>query len=439
MKKTSATEKSGAGGSLAVNILLIAVIALEIAAFGLLLSGLLSKGDSAGGFPALGVLSAAAVVTGIASLVLLLPGAAQNKDAAGGSKFPAANILLVSLIALEASVLGLILPGILRGKDAAGGAPVIYCAHDKYISVGDRSGVSARDATGAELPLEIDVSAVNAGIPGRYPVVYSATDGSGKNTSVRVYLNVSAATESGSGAVSSDAPASTPETSDTPPETDEPQTTDAPPVTEESITETSAPPDTDVPEPVNEFKEKLDGIGRNILESILTDEMTTREKAEAIFLYVNNRMKYVSTSDKSDWIKAAYDGYTRKKGDCFNYFALSKELLTLAGIPSIDLVRCGGESEHYWQLVNVGDGWYHFDACPHPRQCPFRCFLRTEAEVAEYSEKCTPWRLNYYVYDHSLIDVYVEGSPVETETTETSEETGASESGAAETSGRSDE
>ena len=103
----------------------------------------------------------------------------------------------------------------------------------------------------------------------------------------------------------------------------------------------------------------------------------------------------------------------RSRGDCYNYFACSKALLDRAGIPNVDLYRVGGGTDHYWQLVNVGGGWYHFDACPHPDSYPLNSFLLDETAVREYTEKCSPVRSNYYVYDYENCPVTAVGFPVE--------------------------
>ena len=41
--------------------------------------------------------------------------------------------------------------------------------------------------------------------------------------------------------------------------------------------------------------------------------------------------------------------------------------------------RLGGATRHYWLLVNVGSGWYHFDAC-NAGQAKNRCFMWTNEQ-----------------------------------------------------------
>lgn len=250
--------------------------------------------------------------------------------------------------------------------------PVIEGAKDVTVTVGEsvsyREGVTVSDNADATVRLMIDAGQVDTAEPGAYPVTYSAQDARGNRTSVTITVTVEKAEE--------------------PEEPDEPD--------EDGIT-----------------RAELDEIADEILGQILTPGMTQWEQARAIYDYVRTHITYVGDSDKSGWRKGAYVGFTQRRGDCFNYFACSKVLLTRAGIPNIDLERVGGRSEHYWQLANTGDGWYHFDACPHPDNHPIRSFMLTEAEVREYTRICSDVRKNYYVYDYDACPVRVEGTPGE--------------------------
>ena len=144
-------------------------------------------------------------------------------------------------------------------------------------------------------------------------------------------------------------------------------------------------------------KEELDALCRSILDEILTDGMTEREKARAIYDRVY-KIKYVSTNDDHNWIDRAYKGLTTNRGDCVNYWAASKALLTMAGIPNYDVERLNGQTEHFWSLACVDGQWYHFDACPTSSKYPFKCFLKTDGEVKAYSDSRTD-KPNYYNYD----------------------------------------
>lgn len=140
------------------------------------------------------------------------------------------------------------------------------------------------------------------------------------------------------------------------------------------------------------FNEKVD----NLLDSITTKGMSDLEKAKAIYDWANSNIVYVGSSNKLDWRKEAFNGITYRKGDCYTYFAVSKALLTAAGIENMDIERSKDSprtTRHYWNLVNLGDGWYHFDTCS--RSVPFDGFMFTCDMAKEYNTKVE----GYYVFD----------------------------------------
>lgn len=241
-----------------------------------------------------------------------------------------------------------------------------------------RDGVSAVDDVDGPVSVTIDAGAVDLTAAGEYPVIYSAQDAAGNRTEQTVTVTVveTVTVDQGRDEQTED---------ETPGEAGGDQVT----------------------------QEDVDQQADKILAKITNSNMSQREKARAIFNYVNRHIKYVGKSDKSSWLVGAYMGFTRGWGDCYNYFACSKALLTRAGIPSVDLERVGGKSRHYWQLVNTGDGWYHFDACPHPTGYPMSAFMITETQARTYTEQVKEVRQNYYVYDYDACPVEVEGMPPE--------------------------
>lgn len=265
--------------------------------------------------------------------------------------------------------------------------PVITGARDLTVTVGGtvsyRDGITVTDNADTNVQLQVDAGQVNLAQAGTYPVTYSAEDSRGNRAEITVTVLV------------------------------EEEPAQDPPDVEPSDDPGAEPTDPggEVVPPEPSTQEKLDALARDILSRILTPDMTQREQARAIFDYVSGNVRYVGNPDKDSWVTGAYVGFTQGKGDCFTYFACAKELLTLAGIPNIDLQRVNGNSDHYWQLVNVGDGWYHFDACPHPNSHPLTAFLLTEAEAREYSALFTGIWLNYYMYDYDSCPVTVVGTP----------------------------
>lgn len=121
-----------------------------------------------------------------------------------------------------------------------------------------------------------------------------------------------------------------------------------------------------------------------VLDNLIDDTMTEYEIVEAIYWYCKWNISYVGTSDKSDWITGAYDGLKYHSGDCFTYASVAKVLLTRSGITNMDISKIPAATEHYWNLVDIGDGWVHFDSCA--RSDGTVIFLWTTAEVLEYSD-----------------------------------------------------
>ncbi len=236
-------------------------------------------------------------------------------------------------------------------KPADTTAPEFSGIKDLVVHLGDtvsyREGVTVTDNDDENVTFSVDATKVDLTRLGKYDVTYTATDKRGNTATVKASVSVLEPLDGNQGS---------------------------------SVC----------------TKEELDALCQSILDSILEDGMTDRQKAEAIYNRVN-KIKYVNTTDDPNWIGRAYTGLTTNKGDCVNYWAASKALLTMAGIPNYDIERLGGP-DHYWQIVFIDGNWYHFDACPTLKTNQFRCFLRTDSEVDAYSAT-RPDKPNYYAYD----------------------------------------
>lgn len=216
--------------------------------------------------------------------------------------------------------------------------PEINGAADQDVYIGKKvyykKGVTVTDNRDEHLELVVDSSAVNLKKPGYYDVVYTATDSSGNSTTKTVKLKMK---EIPKGYVDKD--------------------------------------DLDK-------LDELDELADKVLATIIKDGMSQTEKAKAIYKWTRSHIGYANHSDKSDWIKAAYQGIQKASGDCFVYYATAQELLTRAGIENQGIVKLGGG--HYWNLVNIGKGWYHFDTTPRSSGGEF--FMLTDAEIEKYSK-----------------------------------------------------
>lgn len=146
-------------------------------------------------------------------------------------------------------------------------------------------------------------------------------------------------------------------------------------------------------------EQEVNEKAEQILSSIITEGMSAREKARAIFDYVVSHVSYISYSEKGDIIRAAKEGLVNGRGDCYVFYATSKVLLDRAGIANESIERVPTEDGvgHYWNLVDIGDGhgWYHFDTTPTVDK--IEVFLWDDSQVKEYSKQ----REGYYEYDEN--------------------------------------
>ena len=220
--------------------------------------------------------------------------------------------------------------------------PEILGAVDQEITLGDsvsyRSGVTVTDNKDDQVELTIDNSQVNLSEAGSYPVVYTATDKAGNQSTVTVTIVVRGATQT-----------------------------------------------------------KVIELADELLAQITTPEMTNKEKCRAIYTWAQNTIKYVGTADKSDIYEGAYEGFTKLKGDCYTYYAVATVLLDRLGIPNMKVERI--DSTHYWCLVDAGEGWYHFDCSPRRIGHYVDTCLVPDSVLEKYSREEIE---GYYDFDHSL-------------------------------------
>lgn len=225
--------------------------------------------------------------------------------------------------------------------------PKIYGVQDSTIyidtPVAYKKGVYVLDNRDTDLDVSVDSSKVNIKREGSYKVIYSATDASGNSTSKEIVFNV-------------------------------------------------------IEKPVDLIdREVVEELANSILEKIITDDMTLKEKALALYKYINKNVYYLGGRHSDDLITEAYYALIKDPGDCYTYFAASDLMLNMVGIPNIRIERLSyeGETHHYWHMINCGDGWYHFDACIHLPE--FFSFMLTDAEAEAYSRQKGK---NAYYYRH---------------------------------------
>ncbi len=192
--------------------------------------------------------------------------------------------------------------------------PVITGVKDIRIKVNGTiaytTGISATDDSGITFSfrgdnanMRVDNSQVDLTLPGSYEITYYAVDNAGNETAVTALVFVS-----------------------------------------------KVSPD------------DVDALVNKVITKIITEDMTKYEKAKAIFDYVHGNISYYEKKGE-DYLESAYYGLHDGLGDCNVFAATSKVLLDAAGIDNIDIKKDPDDgSPHVWNLVNTGDGWYHFDA-----------------------------------------------------------------------------
>jgi len=213
-------------------------------------------------------------------------------------------------------------------------APVIHGVRDLVVDLlaapAYRQGVSVTDNAG-EATLEIDSAGVDTGVPGEYTVTYLARDAAGNEARATAKVTVTSASE-----------------------------------------------------------KELARLADPILEEILPAGADDTEKALAIHAWIQANIIYTNEGEKNSVVEGAYNGLTLRQGDCYTYYALAKYFLGRAGIESIDMVRVPtAETRHYWLLVDLGEGWHHYDACPilreHKKLRPRSGFMLTQSEAEDFS------------------------------------------------------
>ena len=125
--------------------------------------------------------------------------------------------------------------------------------------------------------------------------------------------------------------------------------------------------------------EQIQEMARTILSDIITPDMVTAEKLKAVFDYVRGRVHYTGSSNKTDWRREAVRGYKEGRGDCFTVYALTRALLDELKIPYMSVTRKSTVTHHYWVIVNIGTGWYHYDPLV-TRVHKHRCFMWTNQQ-----------------------------------------------------------
>lgn len=142
-------------------------------------------------------------------------------------------------------------------------------------------------------------------------------------------------------------------------------------------------------------EEKLLAKADAVLAQIVTDDMTQGQKAYAIYRYVYDTFTFGYSSNKHDWKYEAWRGLTKHHGDCFTYCAAARILLERIGAKVMFVTR-KSSYRHFWLMVDLGTGWYHFDPLNHGPSRRYQCFMLTTEETHDLYPFF--WRYDHTVY-----------------------------------------
>lgn len=239
--------------------------------------------------------------------------------------------------------------------------PLIEGVRELTITAGEsvsyKKGVTVTDDYDETVELTVDNSAVDTDTPGDYEVIYRATDRYGNMAEVVTVLHV------------------------------------------KEVPKTVLPAGSDIPMTAEAVNAEAD----RILASITNSSMSQYEVIKAIYDWVHTRISYKNGTPKTDWVTGAYYGLVLEQGDCFAFAMASKCLLDRAGITNMDIERIRvGNGMHFWNLVDIGEGWHHFDTCRRGDGVSF--FYLTDAELMEYSNAhvARDYPNGSHYYDRSL-------------------------------------
>ncbi|MCL2221339.1 MAG: hypothetical protein FWC20_04160 [Oscillospiraceae bacterium] len=213
-----------------------------------------------------------------------------------------------------------------------------------------RAGVIAFDDFGRELEFHVDTSGVDQHTVGTYTAIYWVEDFTGNRTEVEVTVFV-----------------------------------------------------------VDIDPEYVDTRVDEIIEGILTDDMTQVQQAREIMRWVRSNVR-VDTDIRGgpdSVYEGAYRALRERRGNCYIFFSISERLLTRAGIPNMRISRTPGLSatNHHWSLINPdGLGWHHFDSMPTRFYWSPQMYMFTQSQAERFAADLAPLHggPHFYTFDPDL-------------------------------------
>ncbi len=228
-------------------------------------------------------------------------------------------------------------------------APEIQ-AEDIELYVGEtisyKKNAVVTDNADGEITLEIDNSNVNLNEPGEYTLVYTATDAAGNVAVKEIQIVVKSFSD-------------------------------------------------------KQRDEEVDRLAEEVIGSLITENMSKWDSCYKLWNWCRTKIAWGYSEGERTIYAGAYEGLHDRKGDCYAYYATFMLFMEKLGIETMEVRRVGGNSNHWWCLVNLGDGWYHCDPSPRKTGHTYKCFMQTDEQVQDYTDYYTD-HPNYYVFDKEL-------------------------------------
>ncbi len=117
-----------------------------------------------------------------------------------------------------------------------------------------------------------------------------------------------------------------------------------------------------------------------ILDTLIDNSMTEREKAYAIYRWVEGHIRYSGVTAENGWVNGAKTALATGKGNCYAFYSVSAALLTRAGFENLQVNE--PDNSHYWNLVRIDGCWYHWDTTA---GWGGERFLLTDAQLEAYA------------------------------------------------------
>ncbi len=108
-------------------------------------------------------------------------------------------------------------------------------------------------------------------------------------------------------------------------------------------------------------EEKVNELADQVIAQIITPGMDQKAQAKAVFNWVVDNITYSETAGIDDLYSAAYKGMAERVGDCTVKQRTAEVLLNRLGIKNMEIEKIRDTRGHYWLLIDVGEGWYHYD------------------------------------------------------------------------------